>query len=450
MGCFLFSSFNALSQKYLGLSANFGNQFNFNPTSEGLKRPISASGNLFFLSQERIKNNWVVQSSARLGVLGYQLKILPYDTLNNHNDPFSFFTYLTFYGGIEVLLGKEIPINNKTLTISGGAGGTYYYCPFPRESLGVSKRLNDGSSADIFDAIIESNSKSLIGFTKLSALFELNSSLVIGLGYSYHFSPIMTGKYQFYHTKTPSSGDIRLNQNELSAVIMYKFSKENFKHKQVLTPIENQGNFYLGFETALTNDLYKIEDDGDNLVPAKLYSGTWGFNLRKDLNAPIFLEAGFIYKYYWHGLDFKNIPPLGSGGGDNSWLIPLRLGVYTNVYKKKIYFVPLIGYTFGINPPFGFGRTSGNYMDSNTIIEYQYFENPNVSRFFSLLQTGIGFEALFYNKLLCSLSANYYSGFNTTSQLDITYTINNATPVEATAISKGQFWNVNFGLKYAL
>jgi len=445
----LIVSLSVLGQKYLGLSTNFGNQLKFTPISEGIKRPFAVSGNLNFVSQENINNNWVLQSSIRLGVLGHETKIVPYDTLTDLSDSFSFFSYSNFYGGIGVQIGKEIYIKNRTLTICSGAGGTYYYSMFPHETIYASSALPDGSHVNLFDAVIEFNNNSLIGFVKLSTLFQLNSSLVLGLEYSYHFKPIIKGQYQFYHTPTPSSGDITLNQNELSVIIMFKLLKENLRKEKALTLIRGQDNFYLGFDTSLANDWFKIEDDDNNLVSTPLYNVTWGFNVRKDIKDPIFIETGFIYKYYWNGIGFKNISNLGSGSGDNSWLIPLRFGLYANIYKNKVYFVPLIGYTFGINPPFGSGRTTGSYMDSNTVIEYQYVENPNVSRFFSLLQTGIGVEALLYNTLLFSISANYYSGFNTTTHLDITYTINNNPPSKAIALSKGQFGNLNVGLKYS-
>ncbi|MCB0504259.1 MAG: hypothetical protein KDC58_02040 [Cyclobacteriaceae bacterium] len=440
--------FTANAQKYLGLSANFGNRLSFSPTSEGLKRPVAVSGNLFFLSQENFGNNWVAQTSVRLGVLGYQLRIVPYDTLSNINDAVSFFDYSTLYGGVDVQVGKQIPIKEKVLTIAGGVGGTYYYSAFGSSSIGVSAVLNNGSSVDLFKAEIDGEYKGLVGFATLSTTLQLTQSLVLGLGYSYHFNPIPIGNYEFYHTQTPSSGDISLNQNELSATIMFKVSKDKLKKNETLSPIESNGNFYLGFETSLANDQYKIEDNEDNLEPASLYNVTWGFNLRKDLKGPIFLETGFVYKYYWQGIAFKNIPSFGSSSSDNSWLIPLRFGMYSSIYRNKVYFVPVIGYTFGINPPFGYGSGSGKYISPSIEVEYSYTENPNISRYYSLLQTGLGLEVLLYKKLLFSLAANYYSGFSTTTQLDITYTINNGTPIEAVAKSKGQFWDVELGIKY--
>lgn len=217
--------FTANAQKYLGLSANFGNQLSFSPTSEGLKRPVAVSGNLFFLSQENFGNNWVAQTSVRLGVLGYQLKIVPYDTLSNINDAVSFFDYSTLYGGVDVQVGKQIPIKHKILTIACGVGGTYYYSAFGSSSISVSAVLNNGSSIDLFNSRIDGEYKGLVGFARLSSSLQLNPLLVLVLSYSYHFSPIPIGNYEFYHTPTPSYGDISVRQDELSVTIMFKVSK---------------------------------------------------------------------------------------------------------------------------------------------------------------------------------------------------------------------------------
>jgi hypothetical protein len=135
---------------------------------------------------------------------------------------------------------------------------------------------------------------------------------------------------------------------------------------------------------------------------------------------------------------------------DPSWIIPVRLGFNFNLYKAKIYLVPVLGYSQGINPSFGYGSGSGKQTSSTTTITYNYTENPDVSRYFPLLQTGIGFEFKLFKTLLFSISTNYYSGFKNTTHLDINYTVNNSNQTTGTAISKGQFWCVSTGLKYPI
>src|SRR5690606_18333822 len=115
-----------------------------------------------------------------------------------------------------------------------------------------------------------------------------------------------------------------------------------------------------------------------------------------------------------------------------------------------LFLVPVIGYAFGINPPFGYGWGYGKQESNAISIEYSTLENEDVSRYFSLVQFGAGFGAQVFKTLLIDLSMNYYLGFNAILQKDISYSVNNATPEKGSAISKGNFWNVNLGLKYPI
>jgi len=211
-----------------------------------------------------------------------------------------------------------------------------------------------------------------------------------------------------------------------------------------------QNKTYFGLEFSVANDIYKITDNGDYLINVPLVDGQGGFNLRHEINRNIFVETGLILKYYWQGFGFKTIPYYGSSSSDPSWIIPIRLGLNFNLYKKKIYLVPVLGYSLGINPPFGYGSGRGKQTSSTTTITYNYTENPDVTRYFSLLQIGIGLEFKLFKTILFSISTNYYSGFKKTTYLDINYTVNNSNQTTGTAISKGEFWCVTTGLKYPI
>jgi hypothetical protein len=211
-----------------------------------------------------------------------------------------------------------------------------------------------------------------------------------------------------------------------------------------------QNKTYFGLEFSAFNDIYKITDNGDYLINVPLVDAQGGFNLRQEINKNLFIETGLILKYYWEGFGFKTIPYYSSSSSDPSWLIPLRFGLSFNLYKDKIYLVPVVGFTFGINPPYGYGLGYGKQTSSTTTIDYNYTENPDVSRYFSLLQTGIGFEVKLFKALLFSVSTNYYKGFNRTTHLDINYTVNNTNQTTGTAISKGEFWCVSAGFKYPI
>lgn len=212
------------------------------------------------------------------------------------------------------------------------------------------------------------------------------------------------------------------------------------------TGVDAQRKTYVGIEFGVAGDIYRIEDTGDYLKTIPLVNALGGINLRQELNQRLFIEAGVILKYYWEGFGFKPIDYRGSSSSDNSWLIPVRLGL--NVYKERIRFVPVLGYSLGINPPFGYGIGYGTQTSGSTEINYSYTENPNVSRIFSLVQTGIGIEFEVFKVLTCSVSGNYYFGFNNITQLDISYSVNGASPMTGTATSRGDYWNFGVGVKY--
>jgi len=74
----------ANAQTYIGITADFGNQINYHPnTGETyFKRPISISGSINFLRQETIRNEWSLRYGIGAGLLGYNVKVLLKDTLN--------------------------------------------------------------------------------------------------------------------------------------------------------------------------------------------------------------------------------------------------------------------------------------------------------------------------------------------------------------------------------
>lgn len=212
-----------------------------------------------------------------------------------------------------------------------------------------------------------------------------------------------------------------------------------------------QNKTYLGFEAALANDIYKItSDNGGYLKSIPLHSGTWGFHIRQEVETQLFLESGFMIKFYQEGVGFTPILYNGSSSGDPSWLIPFRLGYKINVSKNNIHIAPILGYVFGINPPFGYGASYGTYSSGTTTINFQILESPNVSRYFSLIQTGLALEFKLFNSIIFSLYGNYFSGFNQITILNVDYTVNSSSDYTGTAESKGQFWDIGGAIKYPI
>jgi len=211
-----------------------------------------------------------------------------------------------------------------------------------------------------------------------------------------------------------------------------------------------QNKTYFGMEAAMTNDIYEITDNGNNLKSVPLVTGLWGFNLRQDIHN-IFLETGLIRKYYDEGFGFHSMDGYGSSNAIDAWIIPLRLGTKINLCKDKIYFVPIIGYSFCINSDYGsYGYGSGSQKSGSDSISYNYSDNVSLTKNFSLLQTGLGFEFKLFKTAILSVSTNYYTGFKKTVQLDINYKTNNSATTTGKAFSKGEFWSFGVGLKYPI
>lgn len=215
--------------------------------------------------------------------------------------------------------------------------------------------------------------------------------------------------------------------------------------------VSSQNKTYFGMEAAITNDIYKIEDNGSNLKTVTIISGLWGFTIRQDINSYLFSETGLIKKYYYEGFGFKNYTLYSTTNAIDAWLIPFRLGGKINLFKEKIYIVPVVGYSFCINSDYGSnGFGSGWVRTSRDSVLYHYSDNTSLTRNFSLLQTGLGIEFKVLKSVILSISVNHYTGFKKVVQLDINYTTNNSPPMTGEAYSKGEFWSVGVGLKYPI
>ena len=142
-----------------------------------------------------------------------------------------------------------------------------------------------------------------------------------------------------------------------------------------------QRKTYFGLEFSVANDIYRIDDNGDYLMAVPIINPLGGFNVRQDLTRNIFIETGLILKYYEEGFGFRTIPYYGSSSSDNSWIIPLRAGLILNLYKNRIYFVPVVGFSFCINPPFGYGLGYGRQTSGTTVVIYNYTDYPDVTRY---------------------------------------------------------------------
>ena len=217
------------------------------------------------------------------------------------------------------------------------------------------------------------------------------------------------------------------------------------------TSVFAQKNTYIGGEGAVNHDVYEIIDNGTLLKKVPLITGYFGFNIRQDLSPAVFLEVGLLRKYYNEGIGFKVFDSYTEDNAISGWFIPLRLGTRINIHKHKVYLVPIIGYTLGINSDYGYedGGAGGQIINSQDTIYYSVYSKLSLTRTFPLLQTGMGVEFILLRTVLVSLAANYYTGFKNLIEQNIEYT-HNATTYTAKGLSKGEIVTFGVAMKYPI
>lgn len=221
------SVFPLMGQTYLGISANVGNRLSFSPSSPGLKRPVAISGNLTLRVQEKTRSTWVVQYGADIGVIGYNLKFVFIDTLQSgYSSSDHLLDYSNFYGNLHLLIGKEFAVQKKGLLIGLGGGVTYYCSLFGTSTFSMA--LAPSNSPVVYDLFTSSMSgpvNKTSAYLKFVTQLRLSKDISIGLEYSHHVKKVLEGSYQFYNTRTPSSGKISLYQRELQIIFLVNVSK---------------------------------------------------------------------------------------------------------------------------------------------------------------------------------------------------------------------------------
>lgn len=212
-----------------------------------------------------------------------------------------------------------------------------------------------------------------------------------------------------------------------------------------------QQNTFLGLEGAFCRDLYIIEDNGNILVGVPLNTALWGINLMHEINGRAFAEIGLFSKSYWEGFGFRNIPVYGTNDAFNAVMASLKLG-YRFKLVRQFSLVPAVGITVGVNTStqLASGGGSGKIVSNGNTIEYDFDENDNVARTFVMAHPSVTIETALLNTFVLGICVSRPFGFNRANQLDISYTINNSSPITAKAVNRGDYWSVGLSLKYPI
>jgi hypothetical protein len=226
---FMLISVNAISQTFLGLSLNVGNSVKFSPSSPGMNSPPMPSASIVLNFRENLQHDWVVQFGFHAGIIGYMMSVHTLDSLApDDHVKYPFPEYSTFYGGINLAGGKDIPLGYRKLFVGLGAGVDYTYSGWS-SSYKVIQGYPDGTSASVFYAETEAIDR-FNGFAKVVTQLPLNGRITLGLEYSQHFSSILKGQYWLFHSTAHDKGQISLYQHEISVVFLYRISKVKAAH----------------------------------------------------------------------------------------------------------------------------------------------------------------------------------------------------------------------------
>ncbi len=173
-----------------------------------------------------------------------------------------------------------------------------------------------------------------------------------------------------------------------------------------------------------------------------------GINIRQEISKKFFFEIGLIRKDYMRGFSFVNIDGYAYYPSFKSWLVPVQLG-YRIALTKQIFITTNAGFTLSLNSDYP-NRVINGWVRYTPSHEYSYSRNAEVPRSFFLMQPSIGIERKFFNVLLLSIYGTRSFGFTDINQLDISYTVNNSTPISGKAISNGGFSGYGISLKYPI
>jgi hypothetical protein len=216
----------------------------------------------------------------------------------------------------------------------------------------------------------------------------------------------------------------------------------------------SQNSTFIGGEFALTGDIYDFNDPCGLITTTPLITGSWGITVGREINRNFLVETGLIRKYYDSGFGYNNMSFAAGSSSNafNSWQIPLRLKAKLNLIKNRFFLTTTIGYHFSINSDYGYGGGVGGdgFISGSDTVIVSYTVNDSLAKTFSLLETGIGFEFAVTDGFIISLSSSYYTGFNKVYQMDMTTEGGGCSPDNAFGISKGSYWAVSLGIKYAI
>jgi hypothetical protein len=215
----------------------------------------------------------------------------------------------------------------------------------------------------------------------------------------------------------------------------------------------SQGRLFVGGGLSICHDYSEIFDPKNHVImtqrpPSMMFS----IDVRRGINETFYLESGIYFKGLSQGFGFSGYGTFWSSAIP-SINVPVRLIPKIEILKGRLYCNPLIGISFGYNSNYGQNSYGGGDVatmlkgDTISTVSFQYDDEYEFRKFYTLFQIGVSLEYVFRNKSRLQFQSSYYSGQQKVVQTNISYQMNKEARTNAMITSNGSFWQV-LGVTY--
>jgi len=205
----------------------------------------------------------------------------------------------------------------------------------------------------------------------------------------------------------------------------------------------------IGGDVGILVPKFELYDPGGSLKNASMPCGIYGFNFSQGIHKNLSIETGYYFFTIYGGPNFKfSYSSIGSNILD-VYQFPLRLKYNFPVIKKKITGDLRLGFLNNINGSYySYGGGSFTHGSGNNTGTAKYFEKTNFHHYFPMFEAGIGLNFRLFEDLHFSVNTNFQKGFLKVFEEEIYYQYNSEPIQSAYLISRGNNYQILFGLKY--
>jgi len=206
----------------------------------------------------------------------------------------------------------------------------------------------------------------------------------------------------------------------------------------------SQRKTYYGLELGLTNPRLIHSNTSAISFPKELEHLILGFNLRQELSEKISLQTGYSHHIYMERFQVDQI--YVSPGAFATHQIPLMLRVSNNIIKEKIQLFASIGPHFCMEPSSGMILHEGcDGFGKRVSVWYNTKE-----KYYTLVGGELGIIFKPVDELLLTLTGGFNYGLRKIRHYEVEYWDGDILLGSMKSYSKGEFWEIKFGISYPL